>query len=63
MYETPRASPSWPTITSRTIAPVRTSRFPVFMAGTICTPGELKFAFTRAGASALGAIVASGPAV
>ena len=46
MYETPVARPSGPTITSRHMAPVRSSRFPVARAGLICTPGEAKLALT-----------------
>src|SRR6185369_923637 len=46
MYETPVARPSGPTITSRHMAPVRRSRFPVAKAGLMWTPGEAKFAFT-----------------
>ena len=43
--DTAGPSPSEPRRTSRTIAPVRTSRLPVFMAGKMWTPGELKFEF------------------
>ena len=46
MYETPVASPSFPTVTSRAMALVTRRRRPVASAGAMRTSGLEKFAFT-----------------
>src|SRR5439155_23184962 len=45
-YETPVASPSGPTVTSRAIALVMSVSFPVCCAGAMSTSGLERFAFT-----------------
>src|SRR5436190_3953098 len=47
MYDTPLASPSDPTVTSRAIAFVISVSFPVCSAGAMSTSGLEKFAFTE----------------
>src|SRR5689334_3114431 len=46
MYDTPVASPSLPTCTSRAIALVMSVSLPVLSAGAMSTSGLEKFAFT-----------------